>query len=223
MGRQNLTAGEIIFNSTVCLKRAVSEIEAMVKHFTEALEDCLFESKIIKKNGLIEQEIDDSQDRHEWITLGQVWNYGLIPPPNLNKKPKACIGIKITLAEQDETKSDILKEPLIHVLFCGGEESDWEYDEFEFPPKLKEDDEDTRIILRSKKVWEWIDGDMDENTPVDWKDRSWAFSLPLTAVNTIQDIKKQICEPIALLIKGNDPDIAFKSDSKVLRLEYDIQ
>ncbi len=47
----------------------------------------------------------------------------------------------------------------------------------------------------------------------------WAFSLPLTAINTIQDIRKQISEPIASLIGGQHLDITFKTDSKVLRLK----
>ena len=219
MKKQNLTAGEVIFNSTICLKRAAAEIEAMIKHFVGDLEDCLFESKIIKRNGLIEQEIYYDADPHEWLTLGTLWNYDLIPPPNRSTKPKACIGIKIALAEEDETRSEIPKEPLIHVLFYGRGEAEWKYNEFEIPPKLKEDDEDTRIILRSERLWEWFGGDEDENTCLDWKDRKWAFSLPLTAINTIQDIRKQICEPIAALIKGEEPDIAFKIDSKVIRLK----
>jgi len=208
-------------NSTVCLKRAVAEIGAMIKHFEEDLQDLLFESKMIKTNGLIEQELDYREEPHEWLTLGILQNFGLIPPPNRMQKPKACIGIKIALAEQNETRSDIPKEPFIHVLYWGGEETEWKYDEFVIPPKLKDDDEDARIILRAERLWEWFDEDEDEDTRLDWEDRKWAFSLPLTAINTIQDIRKQICEPIVALIKGEEPDIAFKGDSKVLKLKYD--
>lgn len=198
--------GEVLFNATRVVVQAGKEIEAMQEQLFGLLEKKLKASMNISEFEDYGGDGDEA-DSNGWIYESYIYQYALYLKNK--RKPTAYIALQIKLADEAEM-SIVGREPLAYILFSG--KGEWEYDEFTLAGAM-----DDGWKLNSQWLWEWFDTDKGETSDRPWSNAQWAFLLPLTSLNTEDDLKNQIVSPAVALLKGEPPEKAFRSADKVLR------
>ena len=152
--------GAIIINAAKCISTVGSEVNSLLSNLFEHLQESLSDAEIIKVDGLTEGKEYDRQDKNGWLSIAGIYNYGLIPPGQ-KRKPRAFLAVQIELTEDKEIYKlgQSINSPLIHILFCGGEDGGWSFDdEFSLPPAPYKGDEIATwdINLVDHTLWEFI-------------------------------------------------------------------
>ena len=143
---------------------------------------------------------ESGMEDSEWVYTDFVWSLPLKSVGRGKTKTKRYLGYQISMFGDGIAIPGNL-EPLLHV-FCWGDAVNFDngegYAGFPFEDPLE-------VVDGRLCVW-----DIPEVT--DWSKHSWMYSLRLTALNSPDDLKKYVVEPVLALLKGIDPVTALPDD-----------
>ncbi len=218
--------GKTMFNSALVVARAWKEANDMAGELEKLFQEHLFDAGIVRSPGGIsygDGENDSSMDPGGWVYWRWAYTYGLTKQGPGKRKPFGWLTIEIVMAEEEAISCGI-EEAFVNVLFA---EDAWSAGEFVFPPsgtlnylKESEEDEDSnyQCEILNQGVW-WFSWDGIEQP-------CWVFSVPLAALNSIEDLTKQIVVPVVglLNINSTDPDMnkvekAIRNADKLMRFK----
>lgn len=204
----NGTVGQTIFYTFRAVERIGKEIDNLLN--------------------LIENEIASSfpksQNRNhpkivtKWDTVHRdsenQWTYtdaaGYIGIGKTQDKPKGYVSFQISL-DSDGMKSDVChnQEPLLHVILW---EDHVDFDgDFYF--SLANIHDDGNPTLQDGVLFSW------EDNAADWSDQVWAYSLQLTSINSIDDVKNKIIKPIYTLLQNGVDAVSVKDIDGIIHYE----
>lgn len=198
-------SSENMFNAAMVMYKAGEEIDAMLEKLFALLVQKLETLKDVRK---IVPERDQYNESSDWVYTDIVRNFGIYRKGA--RTPSAYLAFQIKLCDNKE--ADIVgSQPLFYVLFSAG--SDWELDEFLLHKAVSEG-----FVLEGDCLWQRYDEDEDRSQIRSWwKEAECAFAVPLVDLNTPEDLRAIIVEPInSLMTSGLDP---INLDHRVLRFE----
>ncbi len=164
------------------------------------------------------ENLSDRTDDHEWVYTDYAFSLGLGQIKKGKPSTKRWLGIQISLSG-DGMCSEVVKneQPLVHICL-------WsvpiDFDEGEYMgPEL----ESTDVQLVDNILFDWAPEEQS------WQDKEWTYSLFLTSLNTIDDIRKKIVQPVTELMKHASPKQAELTEiegvvryNKIDENQYDI-
>lgn len=171
-----------------------SEIEAMSDSLVNLLAEAISEKN---NNRPLLCAISDkhfssySMDDSAWVCTDIAYN---LPLKNVGKSKKtlAYLGFQISMAGAGIAAPGN-SEPLVHVFL-------WkvpvDFNEFVMGFPLEMDD---KIRVLDKLLIEWTP----EEEIKQWSDREWLYSLRLTTLNSSEDLKRCIVDPVLALLRGD--------------------
>lgn len=196
--------GENLFNAALIIDKAGQEIDAMLEKLFSVVKKKLELKDFIQKVEFSNQVFDEDDG---WVYKGTLVNYSIFKKGA--KKANAYLAVQVKLC--DEKEQEIVgTEPLVYVLFSSGEK--WEYDEFLLYNAVADG-----WKLNDKCLWEFFDEDEDRSSERPWDQAEWAFVVPLVSLNTPDDLKESIVNPVKALIEGEPTKEAFAHSKKVLK------
>ena len=196
--------GEALFNAAAVMTRAGEEIDAMFDKLS-----VLLEKELTGVEDLREIKFSGEEDGPgDWAVTGHLKNYGIYRKGQ--KNPSAYIGIQVRLC--DESEAEIVgPQSLLYVMFSS--DTVWKLDEFLLSDALSDEYE-----LKGGCVWESQEEDEEPSEDAPWYNQPYrVFVMPLVALNTPEDLKALVVEPIRQMMQNTlDPK---KLDKRILRFK----
>lgn len=198
--KMNGTDGQIIFQVFHTVERIGKEIDSLLTLMENEIASTFPKSqnrnqpKIVTKWNTIHRE---SENQWTYTDAG-----GYIGIGKTHDKPKRHINFQISL-NGDGMCGELCHNqvPLLHVALWGDR---LDFDE-DFYFSLANIHNDNNPTLVDGVLFSW------EDNASDWSDQEWAYSLKLTSVNNIEDVKHKIIKPFfSFLEKGVDTAILKK-------------
>jgi hypothetical protein len=200
--------GENLFNAASVMYKAGEEIEAMLEKMFALLEKKLESIDEIRN---IEAMDDDADDSSEWVYRDLIRNYSIFKKGAKRDKPSAYMAIQIKLCDPKEAEI-VGPQPLLYVLFSS--DGKWKLDDFLLNSAVSEGFE-----LEDECLWQGYDEDEDRSLQRFWTDAECVFVTPLTAINTPEDVRSLVVDPIYyLMTTGLNSK---KIDQRILRFKVD--
>ncbi|SEP96821.1 hypothetical protein SAMN05421693_11274 [Ectothiorhodospira magna] len=175
--------GEAIYNSVRLISKVGAEIEALATIMKNEVDQAIADGSLGDNIKIIEKwESDCWYDDNDWVVYHYKFWIG-ISPKNRRSKAERYLYIEFTLDPETAYEGELIcKEPSIEIslwdeVFDGAEDCDLQAQVLRnFAPDARR-----------------------------WTDQCWIYSIYLTSVNNVHDVKRKIIEPIAKLLKNNDP------------------
>ncbi|BBO73121.1 hypothetical protein DSCW_05380 [Desulfosarcina widdelii] len=197
--------GENLFNAATVIYKAGEEIDAMLEKMSALLKQKLESIEGIRKVEFLDDDADNTSD---WVYHDLIQNYGIYKRGARN--PGACLAIQIKLFDTGEAEI-VGPRALLYVLFSSGE---WKLNEFLLHSAVGEGFE-----LEQECLWQRYDEDEDRSLKRSWEDTECAYVVPLTAINTPEDVRTLIIDPIyCLMTSGLNSE---KMDRRILRFHVE--
>lgn len=197
----NGTVGQTIFHTFRAVERIGKEIDNLLNLIENEIASSFPKSqnrnhpKIVTKWDTVYRESENQ------------WTYtdaaGYIGIGKTQEKPKGYINFQISLNGDGMSSENCQNHaPLLHVAFWG-DRLDFDEDFYFSLANIHGDNP----ILQDGIIFNW------EDKAGDWLDQEWVYSLQLASVNSIEDVKLKIIEPIySFFEKGVDTAILKKID-----------
>jgi hypothetical protein len=188
-----ITLGQKISTATSLIDQVGSEINSMLNLTMETFNK---QFRASKDQRFLDWDSDWVTSDSEWV-LSDTAHY----VPVLKKggrNPVRYLVIQVSLSGDGISGEGFQNvEPLIHVYFFACPVSFEEGDYFGFPFA----NEWGKPVLIDEAVWFWTE---DQANPIEqpWDKNEWGFSVLLTSINTLDDIKDKIVDPALMLIKN---------------------
>lgn len=202
--------GETIFNAAAVMVKTGEEINSMLEKLYKLLSK---EIKTVEDVNKIQEGSDDEiaePDDSNWVSTGYIIHYDIYRTGRGRSKPSAYLAIQIKLCDKAECEI-VGPQPLLYVLFATGE---WDIDEFLVSNALSEG-------FRPEEngfLWKRYEDGESKGEQQEWYNfPDCAFVLPLVAINTPNDLKTLIAEPVKQIMSNTlDPK---KIDKRILRFK----
>ena len=199
--------GENLFNAAAVMYKAGEEIDAMLEKMLALLLQRFKSIDWIREFKFMNDDADESSD---WVYCDLINNYGIYKKGDRATSPSAYLGIQIKLCDTKEAEI-VGPQSLLYVLFSPGE---WAHDEF-----LLHNAVSAGYELEDGCLWRRYDDDEDRSLQRSWEHEECAFVVSLTAINTPDDIRKLIVDPIYyLMTSGLNAEMM---DQRLLRFRVD--
>lgn len=196
-----------------CFK-LVSRVGAELEALSDTLANRLVER--VRENDtntflMASKAIEDCRsDDSTWIYTDISYSLPLKLKGKGNRSAKRYLGYQIsTMGDGIELPGNA--EPLLHV-FCWDRPIDFSEEEYVGFPL--EEDADEAVEIAGDRLISW------GGNARAWYERSWMYSIRLTAINSPADLTKYIVEPALALMNGVDAHVALPDgwlDSIIVR------
>lgn len=198
--------GKNLYNAAAVMSKAGEEIEAMLEALFDLIDKQLRRLDMIQK---VEQKGDDLfDDSNNWVFPDLLRNFGIYK--NRAKRPSAYLALQVKLCDKEEGEI-VGPQPLLYVLFCS--EDNWGLDEFLLHKAVKDG-----FRLEGGCLWRrYDDNEVQGISRLWWKDEEMAYVLPLISLNTQEDLRALIVDPICTLIKDGVEAVHF--DGRIMRFQ----
>lgn len=201
--------GKAITESYFSLSKVCGQIEAMLSLLDSMvygeLAPRLSGNKIIRSNGLYEGRDYTDWSHGAWIRRVYGQSYDLYQPKKQN--PFSNIAFDVRLAPSRDGFPN-QKEPIVSVVYAGSEDSVGK----DYKWNWGIDDTSTMSLFANGYLQSW-DVDLDNYS---WKEHAWAFSVPLVSLNSQEDLRTAIIDPIAFILRDEFEE-AFPKNTKALK------
>lgn len=171
------------------------EVENLSDIIKEEMTRALTNTPLVEKYGILKWNFDCRYCDNDWICTDVICDVPLIVKPR--RKPEMYLGFQISLLGSGmDTGGN--RDPLVHVFCWRTGPASMKESPMAFP--LEPDEqvlEDESLFVFGNKI----------GSP-----RSWAFTIALTDVNTIEDVRKKIIKPMRLLLLGSTAREALTGD-----------
>ncbi|ADU65153.1 hypothetical protein Selin_0399 [Desulfurispirillum indicum S5] len=183
-----ISIGTSIKKSVELIENVGREVESLFQMIQHEINNAIEEHAVVKS--IDDWEYDWRSDDNDWVVKDYACYLGIGGRKD-KTVPKRYICLQVSLAGDGmSTKEDNNQEPLLHVMFWDG------YvvftDEYYMVPSW----DDEGLKLQDEVLFNWNP----EAEP--WVDQEWGYSLLLTSINDLDDIRKKIVNPIFALIQG---------------------
>ncbi len=207
--------GKTITQCFELVSQVTKEVEGLCGILPDMITEALSQIRppLCKLNG---KYVNDSRkDNSEWVITDSAYSFPI--KGKSKKNTQAYIGFQISLMGDGIAISGN-NEPLLHVFlqedYCFFEEFNY----IGFPLEYDENDPQLRVI--NDRLLLWGDKELDWGTEgFEWNQFHWVYSLRLMALNSPEDLKKHIIEPILNLLRGEDV-LSALSDSLPALVKY---
>ncbi|SDB43357.1 hypothetical protein SAMN05660653_02095 [Desulfonatronum thiosulfatophilum] len=201
MSQKNI--GISIHQSVKMIEQAGREIDSLSKLIQLEIDNAM-SSKLSTVCKIVEswnENLSELYDELEFVCTGYAFSLGLGQIKKGRSTTARWLGVQISLAG-DGMCSEIVEneQPLVHINL-------WNHpvyfdEELYMGPKIKPVMSPDSIVLINNILFDW--------TPEKalWQDKEWTYSLFLTSLNTIDDIRKKIVQPVTELMKSASPEQA---------------
>lgn len=194
--------GEAIHNSVRLISQAGTEIEALFAIITSQINSTI-ENELSDLRVKISRDwsYDWAYDDSEWVCNYSACSLGL--KSSRNRLTNRYLVIEAVLDGDGMTHDEANnKEPLLHVSlwdvdvsksdnsYTNLDYTNWDFEEDQIPS------------LQHDVLINWFPD------AADWTGQAWTYSLFLTSINNLDDIKQKIIEPIVELLRTNDAQAA---------------
>jgi len=213
--------GKSMFNATLICARAWKEVDLMMGELYERLQEQLGQAGLVKNIGgvtYVNKKDEETTDNDGWIYYRYAYKYSLTPNGPGRRSPFGWLTFEIVMADEDAPSFGI-EESFVNILY---DKEAWEINAFSLPPRStikywaesdEVDDSYYRCSLEYERLWEFTWDEMEQPC--------WAFSVPLAALNSIDDLDNQIVTPVVELLRGEPAEKAMVKADKVMRFQGD--
>lgn len=195
MSQENI--GIAIHQSVKMIEQAGREIDSLSELIQREIDNAM-SSELGTLCKVVESWIaKERYDDHGWVCTDYAFSLGLGQIKKGTPTTARWLGIQISLSG-DGMSSEVVKneQPLVHICLWS---APIDFDEdYHMGPEM----ESAEIQLVDEILMDWAP---EEES---WHDKEWTYSLFLTSLNTIDDIRKKIVQPVTELMKGASPEQA---------------
>lgn len=185
--------GQAIHQSARLLSKAGQEINSLMIMINESINNHQFGNGLVISEDWLEDSIYDDSG---FICIHYAKNLGLRKATK--RKTQCYLNIQISLSDDGMTHAEANnEEPLIHISLWE-EASDVNNDNY-FALLWQEDE---GFTLQEEVLFNWAP-DVE-----DWTEQGWTYSLKLTSLNSLEDIKNKIVLPVDALLSSNSVEEA---------------
>lgn len=190
--------GASIFHAVRLLDDAGKEIDAMMHQVDRMLtQQCTPKDEEIRE--IYHCYTDELVSTSQYVTEGVVYNYGMRAKGEAKKsEPAHVLAIYVQLGHT-HVDSDhdplLIHQPLVHIHYNSGGPWNENYE----PVVLSSDN----LIgdgwhLMTDALWAYTSDDTDDGSV------GWLYTIPLTSLNSLQDLQRNLIEPFQALMTGRD-------------------
>ncbi|EFI36093.1 conserved hypothetical protein [Desulfonatronospira thiodismutans ASO3-1] len=218
MSQENI--GISIHQSVKMIEQAGREIDSLSELIQREIENSISSDlpNLCKVVESWSENLSERNDDYGWVLTDYAFSLGLGQIRKGTPTTARWLGIQISLAG-DGMCSEVVKneQPLVHINL-------WDHpvsfdEEIYMGPEL----ESTDVQLIDNVLFDWTSEEKF------WQDKVWTYSLFLTSLNTIEDIRKKIVQPVTELMKGASPEQAGLTEiegvvryNKIVENHYDV-
>ena len=218
MSQENI--GIAIHQSVKMIEQAGREIDSLANLIQSEIDNAMSSElgtlcKVLDPWG---ENSSERNDDYGWVCTDYAFSLGLGQIKKGKPITSRWLGIQISLAG-DGMCSEVVKneQPLVHICLWS---APIDFDEdYHMGPEI----ESSEIQLVDELLMDWAP---EEEL---WHDKEWTYSLFLTSLNTIDDIRTKIVQPVAELMKGASPEQARLTEiegvvryNKIDENQYDV-
>jgi len=179
--------GKSITESVRFITNVGEQIESLVRLVKDELSLSMEKIKAFKTANEWTNEV--RRDEYEWVVTDYAHCIALKPISKGNHGVAGYLGIQISLVG-DGIDIENNEEPLLHVCWFN-DPLDFEIEYFGIPI-----DEEAIFTVINGVIFDW-------NPGVEiFRDQRWSYSLRLTSINTPDDVKRKIVEPVISLFNN---------------------
>jgi hypothetical protein len=188
----DITIGESIANSVDLIDKAGKEIDSLLNLIEEEVNRELLDRSFGLFPYVGTWQYSENFSDNQWVYKDVARSLEL--GERSNSKTKRYLSIQVSLSGEgiESSKSDN-KEPLVHVCF------------WEIPVNFNEDIYfslgEADAHLKNNVLWDW------SPDASRWIEQEWTYSLRLTSINTIEDIRRKIVSPFIALTSNKTEKI----------------
>lgn len=183
-----LTIGQAIHQSARLLSQACTEINSLMTMIQESVNEFDFKEDVNISGDWAYDHINDDSD---FLCLNYAASLGL--KQSRKKKTQCYLNIEFSLAGDGMTHEETNnQEPLVHISLW---DVQTDYNNgYCFSLIMREEE---NITLQEEVLFNW------SPETDNWAEQSWTYSLKLTSLNSLEDIKNKIILPVNKLIITN--------------------
>lgn len=187
---ESISIGQSIHRSCKLISRAGAEINSLSELIKQELAGNLPEAiKAFANSGWADNELWDDSG---WICNFLQFSLPLKGKSSKKQNPERYLNIQISLDGDGMTHPNAHnEEPLVHISFWACEPN---AEDCYFTLLMATDEE---VVLQDQVLFNWAP-EADETT-----DQGWTYSLYLTSLNSLDDIKQKIVKPVQQLLNTN--------------------
>ncbi len=204
--------GQVIYNAADGIAKAGKEINALTDRFHFLFKKEMVTRKLVEDNGIKSGYIGKKYDDYKWVCLDTVVNFGITWVDD--DEQSGWLAIQFSLLP-DVDQFPGAAEPLLHILYTTTANG-WGADNFKWDWK-----DDSFLYLEFNKLQTWVDEKGDKTPLSSLWEKEWAFSVPLTSINTTEDLRTQLIEPIIAIFSNEDIKGAFSRADKLLKFKVE--
>jgi len=219
-------SGNILWQAAEVVNRAGHEINALLDLSVQKLTNKINDGKLINVRDYEEGDLDDANASSGWIYINEVRNIKLYPPKV--HYPRGVLGLEVVIGNYEEYITITENIPTLNVLFDSSPDGDpgsWEGGINMYRSSTEWTEYflcgDSRLIIYNEEycgVEHW-------NPNI----KEWYFSVPLTSINSPEDIDNTIIKPIQYLFENfkhvnQSSDVLetyFNNNSKLIKFQRD--
>jgi len=218
MSQENI--GISIHQSVKMIEQAGREIDSLSELIQREIENSISSDlpNLCKVVESWSENLSERNDDYGWVLTDYAFSLGLGQIRKGTPTTARWLGIQISLSG-DGMSSEVVKneQPLVHICLWS---APIDFDEdYHMGPEM----ESAEIQLVDEILMDWAP---EEES---WHDKEWTYSLFLTSLNTIDDIRKKIVQPVTELMKGASPEQAGLTEiegvvryNKIVENHYDV-
>lgn len=180
----DISIGESIVNSVDLIDKAGKEIDSLLNLIEEEVNRALLDRSFGLFPHVGTWKYSENFSYNQWVYKDVAISLEL--GERSNSKTKHYLSIQVSLSgEGIKSSKSVNKEPLLHVCF-------WEMS-IDFNEDIYFRLDETDAHLKNNVLWDW---NPDARR---WNEQAWTYSLRLTSINTIEDIRRKIVSPFITL------------------------
>lgn len=194
-----LTIGQSITQSAELLANAGNEINNLCTLLANELPESINESKRKLSKNIVVGDWVDTDYLEGWVYL-EGGSYIPLYAHHNSREATKYLNIQIALGGENAKVPGQPTEPLIHIYMM---DEAVDFSDMYLNPEECLEDESAELI--NNVLFSW------DKTPESWQDQYWSFSVKLTSVNSLQDLREKIIAPAVELITSEyQDDVAVK-------------
>lgn len=189
----NTVDGKTVAQCFELVSRVGLEIEGLSQMLKDMITTALGETRSLPCTLADQPQHDDQLDESKWVYTDNAYSFPL--KGRGKRTTERYISFQISLTG-DRIAIPGNTEPLLHVYSLGNA---CDFNEAEYIGFPLEDDEDEPFKVIIDRLLFWGNQEMPE-----WNKCGWAYSLRLMSLNSPDDLKKHVIEPMLALLGGAD-------------------
>jgi hypothetical protein len=208
--------GKTITQCFELVSRVSKEIDGLNEKLPEMIVNAFNETPLLPCTLADTQKYISRLDDYGWLYTDAAYSFPIKDKGKGKRNTKGYIGFQISLMGDGIA---ILgnNEPLLHV-FLWRDPISFKDDYYTTFPFFDDNTNDEYIPLKviNDRLLLW------SNEGLDWKQCEWTYSLRLMALNSQEDLKKHVIDPMILLLRGEDVMTALP-DSLPALVKYPVK